>query len=456
MIKLSDIKRDYIPLLAVYFAVGLSGLTSVVDTLFFKDVVNLPAETLIELSVYISLPWSIKMVFGTFIDSVSIFGSNRKAYIYLGQLLVALGMAGMIDNASSKLIFSYLGEYGGILFTGLLTTIGVVISDITADVMAIEVAKEEKELGTVQVLSRLALVVGGLAGAALTGFLASHFAMATVYTIALFCPLIAVVATSLVRYSVSVSSKSINKDILAGGVLYGLFVIFAGAYLGPWAVFIVSLGIISVMMRSLLREFPKEAVVSFVTAMIAIFLFRVVPGVGPASGWWYMNSLGFDAEFMGHLRIITQVAGLVALVGLSGAITSGSIFSTMLVLTVLSTIFSLPDILVYYGLTAGLSAKTVVMFDTALIAPLGQLAMIPLGVLVAKNAPKNARAVYIAVTASLMNISLVGGDLITKELNKVFIVTRTNFDHLGLLMIYSLVISTVLSVVGLILLRRTK
>jgi hypothetical protein len=85
--------------------------------------------------------------------------------------------------------------------------------------------------------------------------------------------------------------------------------------------------------------------------------------------------------------------------------------------------------------------------------PLASLSMIPLGVLVAQNAPPQQRAVYTSLTASFMNIALVGGDVITKWLNEIFIVSRTDFTQLGELMIYSLTISTLLSMVGLVVLK---
>jgi MFS family permease len=454
---IKSIKAKYIPLLVVYFTTGLAGLSAVTATVFFKDTISLSAETLIELGVYIGLPWSIKMIFGSFIDSIKLGGNNRKSYIYLGQLLVFLGTLGMVDHTSTQYIFSALGEYAGLLLTGLTVTIGVVMSDIVADVMAIELVPEDspnrdKELGMVQVLARLALALGGVTAALLTGYLASTFAASTVFSIELIGPVLAIVATVLSRVNYTPKVSPINRSLLLTGVGYGIFVVMSGMFLGQDIVFLGSLAIIIYMMKGLLKDFKPGAVRGFVLAMIAIFLFRVVPGIGPAGSWWYMNSLGFDESFMGTLRIIANVSGLVVLWFLANSITNHSIFKTMTVLIGLVTVLSLPDILVFYDLTGGLSARTVVLADTAMIAPLAGLSMIPLGVLIAKSAPEHARAAYISVTASLMNISLVGGDIITKYLNKIFVVTRDNFDQLGQLMIYSLIISTVLSIIGLVVL----
>lgn len=455
---IKSMRREYIPLLAVYFTVGLGALSAVAQTIFTKDILHLSAETLIELAIYTSLPWSIKMVFGSLIDSVKLFGSNRKAYIILGQILILLGIGMMVDNASTQHLFNMFGQFPVMIVTGLLFSNGVVISDIVADVMAIELVPPEApdrdaQLGMVQIYSRIAITAGGLIGSFATGPLAAALLPHQVFMVEAIGPVIAMILTLFVSTKYAPKLSPVNYAILLGGVGYGVFVILSGMFLGQEAIFIGSLLVISYMMKGLLKEFNPEAAKGFLLAMIAIFLFRVIPGVGPAEGWWYMNELGFDATFMGHLRVIANLSGLLVLVFLASRITNYSIFKVMLVLTGFLTLLGLPSILVFYKMTLGLSAKTVILFDAAMASPLAQLGMIPLGILVAKNAPAHARAAYISVTASLMNISLVGGDLITKYLNKIFVVSRTDFSQLGLLMIYSLAISTALSILGLVILK---
>ena len=145
-------------------------------------------------------------------------------------------------------------------------------------------------------------------------------------------------------------------------------------FLGDYSqevVFFVAGGVLVYMMRSILLDLPKETINSFVLAMIAIFLFRVVPGVGPATSWYFIDHLGFDAEFLGTLRIIAAVTSLGALLGLANSITSQSILKTMTILTVLATVLALPEILIYYDVhkMMGLSARSVIIADTALESP---------------------------------------------------------------------------------------
>ena len=42
--------------------------------------------------MWLSLPWTVKMVFGELVDSVPIFGSQRRSYILIGAAATAAGM----------------------------------------------------------------------------------------------------------------------------------------------------------------------------------------------------------------------------------------------------------------------------------------------------------------------------------------------------------------------------
>jgi len=86
----------------------------------------------------------------------------------------------------------------------------------------------------------------------------------------------------------------------------------------------------------------------------------------------------------------------------------------------------------FYGLhewTAALTggvvdARFIVLVDTALDSPLGQIAMVPMLAWIANSAPANLKATFFAVMASFTNLALSLSQLGTKYLNEVFSVTR--------------------------------
>jgi Na+/melibiose symporter-like transporter len=80
----------------------------------------------------ISLPWSIKPLFGFLSDFVPLFGWRRKSY-----LLLASGAA------SACLLLLYWmpparGEYGWLLAALIVPTIGVAMADVTVDALMVE------------------------------------------------------------------------------------------------------------------------------------------------------------------------------------------------------------------------------------------------------------------------------------------------------------------------------
>src|SRR5204862_355615 len=54
-----------------------------------KDLTWTPVE-LSALAVWFSLPWTMKMVFGELADTVPLFGSQRRAYVFVGASLIAV------------------------------------------------------------------------------------------------------------------------------------------------------------------------------------------------------------------------------------------------------------------------------------------------------------------------------------------------------------------------------
>ena len=439
----------YLPLLAVYFSHGLGSITAVLHAAFLREYVNLSATELVSIAAYSAIPWSVKMLFGTVIDSVNFFGNNRKSYIYLGQVLLIMSAVVSIDNGVAKIVSEHIGMYGALLLAGVLGSCGAVISDIVADVMQIELVDktDEAEMAKVQVYSRLALSAGAILGAYFSGYVAS-LPIEHGYLYLFIGPMLAILATATVKLpDLRAELRALNRPILLGGLVYLAFVFLSGKYLGLEWTFVGSLIIVILMMVPVVKEVPNKYRFSLI--ILAIFLFRVTPGIGPAGNWWYTNSLGFSSDFLSQLAFTSAVSSLIIVFFFKNKIGKYSILRLMSVLTVLSVILSLPDILIYYKMVFGINPRSIVLLDTAAAGSLGSIAMIPLGVLVAKNAPRANVAVYTTVVASLMNISLVGGDVLTSYLVKAYPVSRTDFTHMGELLLSSLTVGTLCSMLGL-------
>jgi hypothetical protein len=119
------------------------------------------------------------------------------------------------------------------------------------------------------------------------------------------------------------------------------------------------------------------------------------------------------------------------------AIINRPVSFTLFWVTVAASILYLPSIGLFYGANEwlGLSPRTFAFIDTTISAPLGQLTMVPILILIAKTAPPGAEATMFAIMASLMNLALSASELFTRYLNATFAVTQQDYSSLGRLMI---------------------
>src|SRR6476659_9315102 len=94
----------YLPLLMIYYAYGALGLVTIAETFWIKEALTLTPAELASIAVWLTLPWTIKMVFGQLV--VPILGSERRAYVYIGASLVASGLIVLAGAAGGWIAFA--------------------------------------------------------------------------------------------------------------------------------------------------------------------------------------------------------------------------------------------------------------------------------------------------------------------------------------------------------------
>ena len=441
--------------------------------MWIKEQLRLGPSDLAAIGVWLGLPWAVKMVFGELVDSVPIFGSQRRSYILIGAACTAAGML-TLAGAAAGYLFMARAEQAYVL-GALLIVFGTLIQDVVADAMSTEVvdrtdaagnARPEHdvraELGMVQVLGRLALSFGILAVAGLSGWLAGFLDRPTVFLIGLVIPAISVIGVLLIR-SETAERRPIDCRILGGGIAFGAVVIALGLGGVPFAqemVFVLSMAVICTMLVLVTRELDPATRRAILFTSIVIFAFRATPSVGDGYFWWTLDVLKFDEAFYGALRQTGAILGIVALWLLSKQLTEYSVAKVLLWLAIAGTILSLPNIGLYYGLHEwteamfGFGARTIAVIDAAAASPFAQLSMIPLLTLIAFYAPPGHRATWFALMASFMNLALVAGQLQTKYLNQLFVVERGAYDELGVLLIAATTLGFLIPIAAIVLFGR--
>ena len=443
------IKRQYIPLLMIYFAYGAQAITGVALTFWEKEFLSLGAEELVAVSVWVWLPFTIKMVFGQLVDVVSLFGSKRKAWVFLGACFMALGYLMLYGMSVDSPLVTWLGsQFNMYLAAQLIMILGFVIQDVTADAMTTEVVDRNQpdeavkaELAMVQVLGRLSLMIASAVTGGIGGYLASTLEYDNVFLIALFVPVISILGALFVSLNTAEQSNQtkLSPIIFGGGVAFAVFSAVMGfsqfAY-SQETTFLVSFTLICWMLSVLLKQQPSTVIKSIILTFIALFVFRATPSVGPGFNWWAIDTLGFDQAFFGVLRQVGGFAALIVLWFTADFIANKPIRAVLILLIVLGTVLSMPDVMLFYSVhdLIGVDPRTIALLDTMAESPLVHMSMIPMLALIAYYAPEGQRATWFAVSASLMNLATTAGSLLTKYLNKMFVVTREVKDADGLLL----------------------
>lgn len=470
---------SYVPPLMVYFAAGVSGLTSVVGAFFMKDYLGLSAAFLAGLTFWTGIPWTLKMPIGHLVD---LMWRWKALLVYFGAGLIAVSlliMYALIAHADMMTPVASIEAW--FVLSAILAPVGYVIQDAVADAMTVEAVPPTDRAGvpydqaqlktmhtTMQTLGRFAIISGFVIVAAVNIFMfegaetlppeALADVYAQIYLIALVIPVLSVIGVVLGEVTIwrrrraaqaqdregrTVASAldgggeltEPNPWLLGGGLFFAVFTIGVGAGDVPFAqeiVFLGSLAIVIFLISRLLRELDVEQARALVGTAIIIFVFRAVPLPGPGQTWFQIDVLGFDQQFLSVLSLITSGLALAGMVILRPLIAERSIAYVVVLLTIASGILALPNIGLFYGihhwtapLTGGVvDARFIAILDTALESPLGQIAMIPMLAWIAQNAPSNLKATFFAVMASFTNLALSASSLGTRYLNEIFIVTR--------------------------------
>lgn len=473
----------YLPLLMIYFAYGASSFSGIAESFFIKERLSLPAAVLIQVGVWLTIPWTIKMVFGQLADCVPLFGSLRKSYVCVAAILMAAGSILLTGLAAKWSWVMLIGSEKSIyLLASLLPTIGVVLQDVIADAMSVEVVERagrteqevNQDLAMVQLLGRLALSLAIFAVAGLGGWLAEHVAYQDIFLSTLIIPVISISGILLIKLPRPVI-KPINKTIFWGGILYALLVTALGVSAIAYEqeiTLMTSLVVITYFLYKLTNGLDANTVKKIFCAAVVIFIYRAMPSVGPALQWWEIDVLGFDPGFFGVLAQISAGLMIAGMWLFARFITEKPVGVVFIALSIVGFILSIPVIGMYYGLhewtqqAMGFGARTIAFVDVALSSPFTQLSMIPMLALIARYAPRGNAATWFALMGSFMNLALMAGGIFSKHLNQIWLVTRevkdaagkiavpADYHSLGYLLVFTTIIGLVVPIISVFIFLR--
>ncbi len=522
-----EMRFSYLPPLMVYVAYGISGLTGIVGTFFVKDYLGLSASFLGALGFWAGIPWALKMPIGHTVDLLWRWKSWLVG-LGAGLLTISLGVMALLIGDREAMTAILPAEVWYVLSV-LLAPIGYVIQDAVADAMTVEAVPRVDDQGrtfddqtrklmhtTMQTLGRVAIVGGGILVALVNVYVFTGTEglpqaelvrlYQRIYLMAMGIPVVSVLGVGLAwwlkrrqkrrlvqeGFSLEQAQEMVdvrdaddepttpNWWILGGSMAFVLFTLTVGLGGFPYReeiVFTGSMAIVLFLMSRLMRELEPDKRLILVGTAVVVFSLRAIPGTGPGATWWMIDQLKFDQQFLSVLSLIGGVVALLGMFVFRRFMAERSITYVVGFLTIVGTILAVPIAGLYYGLhewtammTGGIvDARFIALVDTALESPLVQISMIPMLAWIANSAPTNLKATFFAVMASFTNLALSLGQLGTKYLNEIYIITRevrdqatgaiqtpADYSQLGELLITQILIGLALPFTAILFAKLTK
>ncbi|BAC07569.1 folate/biopterin family MFS transporter [Thermosynechococcus vestitus] len=386
---------ELLAILLVYFVQGVLGLARLAISFFFKDELGLSPAEVAALMGVAALPWVIKPVFGLVSDSLPLLGFRRRSYLVLSGLL---GCGAWLS------LGTWVATPWQATAAILGASIAIALSDVIVDSLVVERARQESatEMGTLQSLSWAATAVGGILTAYFSGQLLQWFSPRTVFQItAVFPLLVSAVAGAIAeervmaRPQLSQTWEHINH------------------------------------VRQAMMQKRIWLPVAF------LFLWQATPGSESAFFFFTTNELGFEAEFLGRVRLVTSIASLLGVWIFQRYLKTLPLRTIFFWSTILSAFLGLSSLILVTHLNRqwGISDQWFSLGDSLILAVMGQIAFMPVLVLAARLCPPGIEATLFALLMSISNLA----NLVSHELGALLThwlgITEHNFDRLWLLVL---------------------
>ncbi len=388
------IDRELVAIGVIYFIQGALGLAQLAVSFFFKDDLGLtPAETA-SLIGLVMVPWTVKPFYGFISDSVPIWGYRRRPYLVFFGILGALawvGMATIVDSAPLA-----------VLFIGI-ASLSVSFSDALIDALIVQRARLEEtgDAGSLQSFGWGAVSVGGVTAAFLSGYLLEHYGTRVVFLITALLPLIG-----------GIASFAIQDDRVTGQS--------QGKFLPQW--------------RSL-RQAVTNPQILLPTAFL--FLWQATPSADTAFFFFTTNDLHFNPQFLGTVRLVTNLAGLFGVWVFHRFLRQVPIRRIFAWTTVISTLLGLTTLILvtHFNRQLGIDDRWFSMGDSLILTVAGRIAFMPTLVLAARLCPEGVEATLFALLMSVLNLAGLCSQQLGALLTHLFHVTESDFQNLWLLIL---------------------
>ncbi|PKI52432.1 hypothetical protein CRG98_027185 [Punica granatum] len=306
------------------------------------------------------------------------------------------------------------GKYGA-AFCILLGSLSVAFSDVVVDSMVVERARGESQSmsGSLQSLCWGSSAFGGVVSSYFSGSLVESYGVRFVFGLTALLPLITSAVAVLVREQPIIGSNR------------GQNLLFASS------------GFLETSKQNISQLWGAVRQPNVLLPTLFIFLWQATPQSDSAMFYFTTNKLGFTAEFLGRVKLVTSIASLLGVGLYNGFLKKVPLRKIFLATTIIGSALGMTQVFLVTGLNRqfGISDEWFAIGDSLIITVLGQASFMPVLVLAARLCPEGMEATLFATLMSISNGGSVLGGLIGAGLTQLFGVTKDTFDNLTFLIV---------------------
>ncbi|KAL3777137.1 hypothetical protein ACHAW5_005324 [Stephanodiscus triporus] len=422
-----DPTPDIIAISTIYFVEGALGLARLAQTFLLKDDLQLgPAELSATMGI-LSLPWTIKPLYGFLSDGFPIFGYRRRSY------LVLAGVVGFLSYSSLAWGFG-VGSGPDIAPTSialtstiislLLSSGSIALADVVADGIVVEKTRaaatngdDSAIAGRLQSLCWGSAAIGGLISAYFSGSLLETMSPREVFGIASCLPL------AVGGMSFLIEEEPSNRKVKGGAIVGSGFDVIDDNDAVPS---------IQEQTSSLWAALSQPSIYK---PILFIFFWQATPTSEGALLYFLTDEIGFGPEFLGRVRLVTAASSLLGVLVYNQYLRRVAIKNVLLWTSLISVPLGLTQLILisHYNRELGIPDGAFVFGDDVVLSILGELAFLPTLVLAAKLCPPGVEAVLFATLMSIYNGASTVGTEVGAALTKMLGVTESDFSNLSLL-----------------------
>jgi folate/biopterin transporter len=379
------------PLLFFYFLLGFSFAFPSISIRYFLMSFASPSQMAAMMGIF-ALPWVFKPIYGFVSDVYTINGYRRKPYMMIGAYFSAIMWVVLPFCPTDEFLVSVCMTFA---------SLGLCVSDVMADSLLVEAARQENEenKGIVQSYSWIFRFTGGLVGSILGAASYDGLGWVGVFHLTSMIPCVIILLALVIPEKEIVQNTDLKLTI-----------------------------------GKLFQAIKQPAIFK---PAIFLFLICTTPSYGDIMTFFYKEELSFTPDEFGSLDVLGHVVSIVGTIIYKKylrKIKLRTIFCWALVASFLLENTMLLLVL-HVNRDWGIPDYVFAFVERIALTLASQFVTMPMVVLGAKLCPVGVEATLYALLMSITNLGGIVGSELGSMLAGVFGITAINFSNLWKLML---------------------